>query len=232
MSDTPYQQIPPGYPFVPPKRPFAWVTWTIVGSTIAVFLFQLLELHLEGYDVVGDTLAFSGQAMDEHRYWTVITYAWVHAVAMFGNSDLFWLHIVANMIPLIGLGPALEDLLGRWRFLGLYLGGAIAAVIVWHFLNLNSDDPIIGASGAVFAVIAAVGTAAPRAKVTLYLLYVLPITLSMWAVALLVCGAELVQIIFNWMPEVAHSAHLGGAAFGFLYSLACRWTVRRSHLSH
>jgi membrane associated rhomboid family serine protease len=232
MSDTPYDQISPGYAFASPKRRFAWVTWTIVGSTVAVFLLQLLELHLEGYDVVGDTLAFSGQAMDEHRYWTVITYAWVHAVAMFGNSDLFWLHIVANMIPLIGLGPALEDLLGRWRFLGLYLGGAIAAVLVWHFLNLNSDDPIIGASGAVFAVIAAVGTAAPRAKVTLFLLYVLPITLSMWAVALLVCGAELVQIIFNWMPEVAHSAHLGGAAFGFLYVLAYRWTAGQSHLSH
>ena len=226
MSDIPYEQIPPGPVFAEPKRPFAWVTWSIVVSTVVVFLLQLLEYHRVGNDIVGETLAFSGPALEEHRYSTIITYAWVHAVEMFGNPDLFWLHIVANMIPLIALGPALEELLGRWRFVGLYVGGAIASVLVWHFLNLDSDEPIIGASGAVFAVIAAVGTAEPHAKVTLFLFYILPVTMTMRAVALLACGAELVQAIFKIMPEVAHSAHLGGAVFGFLYVLACRRAVR------
>ena len=160
-----------------------------------------------------------------------VTYAWAHAVEMFGNSDLFWLHIVANMIPLICLAPALEEMLGHGRFLGLYMGGAIASVLVWHFLNLQVDDPIIGASGAVFAVIAAVGTAAPRARVTVLLLYVLPIRMSMRVLALLICGLEAAQIYFRWMPEVAHSAHLGGAAFGFLYILAFRPRPRSGYLS-
>jgi membrane associated rhomboid family serine protease len=213
--------IPTPYPYpVPERHPVAWVTWILVGSTVAMFLLQLIALHRYGDDVVGNALAFSGPALAEHRYWTLVTYAWAHAVAMFGDSDLFWLHIVANMIPLICFGPALEELLGHWRYLGLYLGGAVASALVWHALNLHENEPIIGASGAVFAVIAAVGTAIPRVRVTVLLFYILPLRMSMRTLALVVCGAEAVQIFFNWMPEVAHSAHLGGAAFGFLYVLA------------
>ena len=91
----------------PAKPPFPWVTSIILGSTFAVFFFQLLELHLRGHDVVGDALAFSPQSFADHRYWTLVTYAWVHAVAMFNNSYFFWLHITANMFMLFCLGPAL-----------------------------------------------------------------------------------------------------------------------------
>jgi rhomboid family protein len=222
--------IPTAYPYpVPERRPVAWVTWLVVGSTVAVFLLQLLGLHLYGDDVVGNTLAFSGPALTEHRYWTVLTYAWAHAVAMFDNPDLFWLHIVANMVPLICFGPALEELLGHMRFLGLYLGGAVASALVWHALNLQSDEPIIGASGAVFAVIAAIGTAIPRVRVTVLLFYIIPLRMSMRVLALVVCGIEVVSIPLHWMPEVAHSAHLGGAAFGFLYVLAIFGISRREY---
>jgi len=225
------EKIPPIYPSpVPARRPVAWVTWFLVGSTVAVFLMQLIGLHLNGDDVVGNALAFSPEAMADHRYWTLLTYAWVHAVAMFGDSGLFWLHIVSNMIPLVFLGPALEEILGHGRYLGLYLGGAIASVLVWYVLNLNADEPIIGASGAVFAVITAIGTAIPRARVTVLLFYVLPLRMSMCALALTACGVEVASILFHWMPEVAHSAHLGGAAFGFFYVMAVRATSRKEYL--
>lgn len=209
----------PAYPYYrPAPRTFAWITWIIVSTTVGVFLLQLAALHRYGDDVLGDAMAFSRGAMDEHRYWTVLTYAWAHAVAMFGDSSYFWLHIVANMIPLICLGPALEEMLGHLRYLGLYLGGAIASVLVWLLCNPHVDEPIIGASGAVFAIIAGIGVAAPRARVTVLLLYVVPLRMSMSLVALVVCGIEVVQILFHWMPEVAHSAHLGGAAFGALFT--------------
>jgi membrane associated rhomboid family serine protease len=224
------ESIPPSHPYdVPERRPVAWVTWFIVGSTVAVFLLQLRGQRVYGDDVVGDALAFSGQALAEHRYWTLLTYAWAHAVAMFGDSSLFWLHIVANMIPLICFGPTLEELLGHGRFLGLYLGGAVVSALTWYALNLGSNEPIIGASGAVFAVIAAIGTALPRVRVTVLLFYVLPLRMSMRMLALVICGIEVIQIIFHWMPEVAHSAHLGGAAFGFLYVLAFLGVSRREY---
>ena len=230
MTASMDQRPPHFHPYVTPtRRPIAWVNWAIVGSTVAVFLLQLLFLHLTGDDVLGDTLAFSPEAWTDHRYWTLVTYAWAHAVAMFDNSDLFWLHIVSNMIPLICLGPALEDLLGHWRYLGLYVGGAIASVLVWFALNSHADEPIIGASGAVFAVIAGIGTAAPRARVTVLLFYVLPLRMRMSWLAIVVCGLEVAQAFFRWMPGIAHSAHLGGAAFGFVYVMCSRRSLRDSY---
>ena len=208
-------------------RPRAWVTWGIFGTTVAVFLLQLHRVHLSGVDVLGDTLAFSPQAWADRRYWTLITYAWVHATALFGRSDLFWLHIVGNMIPLVCLGPALENFLGSWKFLLLYLGGAVVSGLTWFAMNPGAGEGIIGASGAIFALIAAAGTASPNSSVMVYLFFVLPIRMSLRVLALVVCGTEVAQIIFGWMPEVAHSAHLGGAAFGFLFVMADRWLVTR-----
>jgi membrane associated rhomboid family serine protease len=224
MSD-PAPEFNP-YPW---KRPFAWVTWTLLVSTVAVFLYQLYVYRTRGYDVVGDTLAFSHQSFEDHRYWTLITYAWVHAVSMFGDSNLFWLHILANMIFLFCLGPALEECLGPWRYLGLYIGGAIFAALFWLLVSsdIELDNGIIGASGAIFALIAGAATAAPRERVVVYLLYVLPIKMTLRTMALVICGAELAQIVFGWLPQIAHSAHIGGALFGFLYVAVIRFVFRK-----
>ena len=116
-------------------------------------------------------------------------------------------------------------MLGHWRYLGLYLGGAMASALVWLYFNAYQNEPIIGASGAVFAIIAGIGVAAPGARVTVFLFYILPLRMSMSALALVACGLEAVQIIFHWLPEIAHSAHLGGAAFGALYT----WLVLPRH---
>ena len=225
------QEISEADPFgvyAPPRRPIAWVTWLIVGSTLAVFGLQLYSSHVHGEDVLGEDLAFSPAAWGEGRYWTLLTYAWAHATTLFGEPGLFWLHVVLNMIPLICLGPALEDFLGHTRFLGLYLGGAIASALAWAYFD---QDPVsqglIGASGAVFAVIAAAGTAAPRARVIVYVFFLVPIRMSMRVLAIAMCAFELVQLVFGWMSDVAHTAHLGGAVFGFVYVLVMWLTSPR-----
>ncbi len=81
-------------------------------------------------------------------------------------------------------------------------------------------------SGAVFAVIAGIGTALPRQRVTVFLFYVLPLRMSMSAVALVACGVEAAFVVMQYIPAlepwslpgIAHVAHLGGAAFGAFYT--------------
>jgi membrane associated rhomboid family serine protease len=53
----------------------------------------------------------------------------------------------------------------------------------------------------------------------------------MRVLALTVCAVEAGFILLHWMPEVAQSAHLGGAAFGFFYVWACRRALRPDYLS-
>ncbi len=147
--------LAPNYPNYAPRRPFAWVTWTLVATTVGVFVLQLIELRRYHEDVVGNAIAFSAQALQDGRYYTVLTYAWAHAVAMFGDSNYFWLHIVAQHDPpRLPSAPRSRISWATGVFLGLYLGGAIASVIIWFYFNSDAQEPIIGASGAVFAVIA------------------------------------------------------------------------------
>lgn len=215
-----------------PRRPIAWVTWFIVGTTAAVFVLQLATAHFQGDDLVAEAFAFTPQAMVEGHYWTLVTYAWVHAVELFDNPDLFWLHIAANMIPLICLGPALEDFIGHARFLGLYLGGAIVSALTWYFIDGDSGPGIVGASGAVFALIVAAGTAAPRASVTVYVFFVLPVRMSLRMLVIGLTAFEGLQVVFGWWSGIAHWAHLGGAAFGFLYMSALRLLARRRAIAN
>jgi membrane associated rhomboid family serine protease len=227
-----HERIPAPHPYFEPiKRPVAWVTWLLVGSTVAVFLLQLWAQRIYGKDVLGDALACSPQSFDEHRYWTLLTYAWAHALAMFDDPGLFWLHIASNMILLVCVGPMVEEILGHMRYLLLYLGGAIVSAITWLAFNSDLQAGIIGASGAVFALIVAAGTAMPRQRITVFLLF-FPVPMRMGVLAAAFCGVEVAQICFGWMTEVAHSAHLGGAAFGFVYVMALRLISRRKHLSN
>jgi membrane associated rhomboid family serine protease len=216
----------------PTKNSFPWVTWLLVASTVGVFLLQLCEPQTGGDDTIARTFSFSPQKWAGNEWWTVLTYAWVHDLAPFGKPDLFWAHIVFNMIPLICMGPPLEELIGHFSFLLLYLGGAVAAALAWMYLttSVQTDPQIIGASGAVFAVIAALGTAGPGTRVTFFFLPFLPLQMSAGVVAVFACIVEVLSLPFH--SGVAHMAHVGGAIFGFLYVLIFHLILGRSYLSN
>lgn len=66
-----------------------------------------------------------------------------------------WLHIIGNMWTLWVFGPALEDRLGRAKFLMLYMFAGLAAGLAHFIFNFFSDVPTIGASGAIAGIIGA-----------------------------------------------------------------------------
>ena len=89
-------------------------------------------------------------------YATYLTYAFLH-------SDI--LHLGGNMLFLWVFGDNVEDALGHFRYLVFYLLCAIAGAFVHGYLAPDSQDPLIGASGAIAGVVTAYLVLHPRVKV-------------------------------------------------------------------
>ncbi|WP_309070450.1 rhomboid family intramembrane serine protease [Arthrobacter sp.] len=120
------------------------VTFSIIGACVALFVAQMA---LPG---VTDALAYAGIYTSEFvspEPWRMVTAAFLHSTG-------FLLHIGFNMYALWIMGQALEPLLGRARFLALYLiaafGGSVAVLLL-----TNPLQGVVGASGAVFGLFGA-----------------------------------------------------------------------------
>ena len=134
-----------------------------------------------------------------------------------------WLHLVGNMLFLWAFGPLIEDAMASPRFLLFYLLGGLVAMVSHVLLGLGSSTPVLGASGAVAAVMGAFLVIYPRDNIRTFVMY--PIGRVMLIPAFLLVGVWiLLQVANVWMisdgdkagTEVAYMAHIGGAVFGML----------------
>ena len=76
-----------------------------------------------------------------------------------------WLHLIFNMLALWIFGDNVEDYVGHFRYLVLYLLSGLAAAALHTFSTLSSTVPTVGASGAIAGVMGAYFVLYPRAKV-------------------------------------------------------------------
>ncbi|HEX6994491.1 MAG TPA: rhomboid family intramembrane serine protease [Gammaproteobacteria bacterium] len=135
------------------------------------------------------------------RPWTIVSYAFLHA-------DV--LHLLFNMIGLFFFGPRLESVLGSGRFLGLYFTSAVVAALASVFFEPFA--PVVGASGAVFGVLVGFAKFWPRDRI--YFWGVIPIE-ARWFIVLLAAYSILGGLTRG--GGIAHFAHLGGLAGGWIY---------------
>ena len=135
------------------------------------------------------------------------------------------------MVFLWLFGPHVEEALGREAFLALYLGGGIAAGLLHMAIILTRGEivtvPLVGASGAISAILAPFAIRFHRAQIKLYWL---PAALAFrsWSQlevpAVAGLGLWLLQnigggLLFLWKPEpggTAYWAHIGGFVFGLV----------------
>lgn len=116
----------------------------VTGASHSPWLYRLALLPSRGFAVIeGQPQFFDGVATG--AWWQPVT-------SMFTHLDLW--HIGFNMLALYVLGPQLEAVLGRTRFLAIYLlSGLSGSAMVYWFSGVNT--PTIGASGALFGLMAA-----------------------------------------------------------------------------
>lgn len=142
-----------------------------------------------------------------------------------------FLHLFGNLLVLWIYGDNVEYRLGRIRYLGLYFGGGIAATLTHALVDLDSTLPLIGASGAISAVLGAYFIWFPHNRVRLFVWLFPFIARTVMVPARLVLGLYL--IVDNLLPflvagatdrgGVAHGAHIGG----FLVGVAVAWWFDR-----
>ena len=162
----------------------------------------------------GAWLAFSwAKALEGHGLGAVrlLSYQFVHSF-----QDPF--HLLWNSLTLYFFGTMAEGALGYRGTFRLYLaGGAVGALLYLAFaLTLGyADVPLVGASGACYSFLVYAACMAPRMRVIVILV---PVPLGLLAGILVFVGAyeQYVEIVRGSRGGVANSAHLGGAAFGFL----------------
>ena len=149
--------------------------------------------------------------------------------ALFLHAD--WAHLLGNLVFLLIFGLPAERTMGPWRFLVLFLlGGAVSNLAAVLAIGVP-DRVIIGASGAVSAVIGAYLALFPNAKLGV----VLPLGLFLQFVkapaSLLIGIWALLQVIFAYIGPafgaVAWSAHIAGFLFGVVFALFVRAAIAR-----
>jgi membrane associated rhomboid family serine protease len=133
------------------------------------------------------------------------------------------LHVLGNLWFLWIFGDNVEDRLGHGKFLAFYMLGGVAANLCHWWNDPASTVPVIGASGAVGAILGAYAITFPLARIRSFLvLFVfivqveLPalIVLGVWFLAQLLSARQ--EAAFNVSGGVALWAHIGG----FLYGVA------------
>ena len=182
---------------------------SLIVATVAVYLVQLF---IDGIARGAFTRLFglSIPGLKSGFVWQLVTYLFVHGSPM---------HIFLNMLGLYFMGPETERAIGSRHFLILYFVSGILGGIGWMFISDTPWAVCIGASGALFGVIGAFAALFPHRPVTLLVLFVLPVTMKAWMLAVVLGIAELAFLLGTPLHGIAYAAHLAGGVAGYVYAL-------------
>ena len=208
------------------KHPAPVARAIILGNIGVAFADVLLTINHPGADSwIRQLLSLSPANLISGAWWEPFTYMWLHAPPVG-----FWVtHILFNMLTLSIFGGPVEARVGALRFAVLYgIGGLAAAFFffgqAWweagcslQVLQGNTQE-IVGASGAVLAVVAAFAVYYPDAR-----LFIFPIPFPIRArkAVLFFIVLSVVLLFVPALSFIGHSAHIGGLVAGYL--LARMW---------
>jgi membrane associated rhomboid family serine protease len=207
FADRDYNRPRPAARFALPPLS---MTALLISVTAVVFLAQLAfpgsrdVLGQANPSPVEEWLWLTAEPVRHGQVWRLLTYIFLHGG--------FW-HILLNMWGLFMFGRSLEQRLGRWRFLALYLVSGLIGAGTWLLLNWGSPVPVIGASGSVCGVVMATAMLFPDVRVIL-LIPPVPLKLKTFIVVFAVVEIFSELAIHD---GIAHIAHLGGMLGGFFF---------------
>ncbi len=199
-----------------------WVTWGLILACAAIFAFQfslgpreqlrlVLGLGLIPATLVGD-IPLPSELRMVPPVVTLVTSIFLHGGL---------LHLAGNMLFLAVFGDTIEDAMGHRRFVAFFLVGGVAAGLVQALVDPSSRNPIIGASGAIAAVLGAYLVLHPRAKILVPIL-IFPIYLPAMVPLLFWIAFQVFTAMSGGGGGVAWWAHIGGFVAGAILIVPLR----------
>ena len=205
-----------------PTQRVPFVNYGLITVNIVVFLYTWPSISagawwlVPGYGLVPTRIAADplGEAF------TVLTSMFMHGG---------WAHLAGNMLFLHIFGDNLEDLMGHGRYLAFYLLCGASAALLQVGIDVHSQVAMVGASGAIFGVMAGYLLLFPRAPIVTFNLTILIFFIGLfpvfpaWVIAaeyLFITLGEALMGGDSTTGGIAVFAHLGGFASGLLFTRA------------
>lgn len=184
----------------------------IIVVNVVLFVLQhiVLFVNTEAFVALHEYTGLSKSILETlFTPWTYISYMFMH--------DTRIMHVLSNMLWLYFLGRIFFDLYGAKRFLTLYILGGIFSGLFFQMVALAvpsiiAGGSLIGASGAVFAIVFGIATLQPSYRINL--IFIGAVQLKYIALFMLI----LTSVLDLSMNTGGKIAHFGGALFGFVYA--------------
>lgn len=186
----------------PPFTPFMK---KLIFFTVGCFLIQKVAPYVLDIDLINIFALRPAELIKDLTVWQLLTYMFLHGGIM---------HIVVNMLMLWMFGAELEGYFGKAHFLFYYLTAGIFAGLVSAVCYYNSMTPIVGASGAIFALLISYGFIYPDRQILFFGIFPMKTKYFILLVCLMTFWVPLMD---NSGDGVAYFAHIGGIVFGLVY---------------
>ncbi|MEN3008260.1 rhomboid family intramembrane serine protease [Pseudothermotoga sp.] len=219
----------PLYDTIPSRRK-PYVVYTLIGLNVSVFIYQLFLSRIElieflyNFGLVPARFTSNrwsviwqvrtGLNLYSDKWSTFLTHMFIHGG---------WSHLIGNMWFLGLFGDNIEDELGHMRFLIFYLSSGVIASLIHFSLNLSSQVPMVGASGAISAVMGAYFVLFPYSRIVSLVpfYFFIPFLVAIPAFTYLFFWF-LFQVLSGLFDSptgsgVAYWAHIGGFVVGMIY---------------
>ena len=178
----------------------------LISINLIVYVFQSLagkeEIFFRLFGLVPN--AFISELM----LWQPFTYMFFHAPFY---SSIGISHILLNMLGLWVFGRELEQTWGKEKFLRYYFLTGIGSGLITFLFQMDSSNPVIGASGAVYGILLAYGLSYPNRM--LYIWGLIPVR-SMWLVVIM--GLIAFFGLLGKADGISHITHISGMLIGYI----------------
>ena len=206
-----------------PTERVPYLTYSLILINIVVFLWETTlpaqSLRAAFYDLAVVPCELGKQFFSVETLLDFVR-------SMFLHGD--WLHLGGNLLFLWIFGSNIEDYYGRRTFIGFYLLAGVVASLAQSFAMWNVCVPMIGASGAISAILGSYLVLYPAVKVRVGVVFfrfffqtlLLPVwvVLGYWVVLQIANGFVSMGVETISEGGVAFIAHVGGFVFGMIFA--------------